>query len=121
VGLSRWGVNVHIFQLQHLRKFCREHDLDEHLIDNTLTYSECKKFLESQVPNFDQETRLDEWEAQEEWYLENHFLLYYISCVLEGSTRSSVVGPKDIGAPAFSLRFMKPLSPFTLSVYARNR
>ena len=118
---SVWGaVKLHVFQLRHLVRFCKKHGLDLYEIDGSLTYHENKKHLESLVPNFDQETRLDEWATQEEWYMENHFLLYYISCILEGSTKSSTVGAKDTSKPAFSLRLMKPLSPFSLSAYVKR-
>jgi hypothetical protein len=34
-----------------LKKFCAQHELDNQLIDSTLTYWENKEFLETQVPS----------------------------------------------------------------------
>jgi len=89
--------------MRHLLNFCRKHELDSHLIDNTLTYSENKEYLESLVPDFDPESRMDEWKAAEEQYLAEHALSYYLACMLEGKTKSKDVG-EPITKPRFSLR-----------------
>lgn len=96
-------------QLRQLRILCQKHGLDEHLIDRTLTYSENKDYLKSQVPDFNPEHRLDEWDAAEEEYLTNHFLWYYLFCTKEGTNKSAEVGKVQESEPRFSLRQMKPV------------
>jgi hypothetical protein len=89
--------------------YCWKHGLDEHLIDRTLTYSENKAYLKSQVPDFNPEHRLDEWDAAEEEYLANHFLWHYLICVKEGANKSAEVGEVPESKPRFSLREMRPI------------
>jgi hypothetical protein len=89
-------------QMRHLLKFCQKHELDPHLIDNVLTYSENKDYLKSIVPDFNPENRLDEWKSQEECYMKHHFLLFYISCINEGATKSEETG-EPIQSNHFSL------------------
>jgi hypothetical protein len=94
-------------QVRQLKIFCRKHGLDEHLIDSTLTYSENKDYLKSQVPDFNPESRLAEWDSAEEEYFANHFLMYYILCMKDGSNKSKEVGPVPQSTPEFSLRTMQ--------------
>jgi len=89
--------------MRHLLKFCQKHELDPHLIDSTLTYSENKEYLESLVPDFDPESNMDQWKAAEEQYLAEHALSYYLACMLGGKTKSKDVG-EPISKPQFSLR-----------------
>jgi len=89
--------------MRHLLNFCRKHELDTHLIDNTLTYSENKEYLKSLVPDFDPESRMTEWEAAEEQYLAEHALSHYLACMLEGKTKSKDVG-EVVSERPFSLR-----------------
>lgn len=79
---------MNALQLWHLRRFCEQHGLDYQLIDLTLTYSENKKYLASQVADFNRENQLDEWKSQEEYHMKHHFLTYYINCAREGATKS---------------------------------
>jgi len=92
-------------QLRHLLNFCRKHELDPHLIDKTLTYSENKDYLKSLVPDFDPESRMDEWKSMEEQYMADHALSHYLACMLEGRTKSKDVG-KVVSKHRFSLRDM---------------
>jgi len=86
-------------QLWRLRRFCEKHGLDYQLIDNSLTYDENLKYLSSLVPG---RNHSKEWESQLEWYQKEHFLTFYISCILDGETKSKEVGePISIG---FSLK-----------------
>lgn len=92
-------------EMYHLVKFCRKHELDVQLIDNTLTYSENKKYLVSQIPNFNPSDKLKAWEAAKDQYFETHFLYAYIGYILEGKTKlvpSS--NPSRPMEPHFSLR-----------------
>jgi hypothetical protein len=91
---------VKALEWRHLRRFCKEHGLDEMEIDSTLTYWENKKHLESLVADFGQEDRLDEWRSQQDWYLENHALTNYIMHAREGETVS-----KEMGRPPTEFRF----------------
>jgi len=114
------GVNkINHLQMYHLLRFCQQHELDPHLIDKALTYSENKDYLDSLVPNFDPENRLNEWEQTEEWYMENFFLEHYISCIRDGSIVSEDTGHVDASKPLFSLRLMKHVS-FSLSAFAQE-
>ena len=98
---------MHNLQLRSLKNFCRKWDLDTHLIDNTLTFSENKTILMSQVHTFDLESRMEEWATkQEEYdhYVREHFLSFYVTYVRDGTTKSAIVGEPDTSAPQFSLR-----------------
>jgi hypothetical protein len=83
---------MNALELWRLRKFCEQHELDYQLVDLTLTYSENKKYLASQVADFNPENRLDEWKSQEEYYMKHHFLMFYINCMREGATKSEETG-----------------------------
>jgi len=89
--------------MRHLLNFCRKYELDPYEIDNTLTYAENKKHLESLVPDFDPESNMDQWKAAEEQYLAEHALSHYLACMLEGKTKSKDIG-EPISKPRFSLR-----------------
>jgi len=65
-------------QLWRLKAICKQHELDYHLIDYSLTYAENKKYLMSLVFN-KEEDLVQEGESQEEWYMKEHFLTYYVS------------------------------------------
>jgi hypothetical protein len=91
-------------QMRHLLKFCRKHELDPHQIDKTLTYSENKKYLKSLVPDFNPESKMDQWKAAEEQYMAEHALSHYLACMLEGKTKSKDVG--EVSERRFSLRDM---------------
>jgi len=93
-------VRLKALQLWHLKRFCRKYGLDYQLIDLSLTYHENKSYLESLVPQ-DVEDLLWEGESQQEWFMKNHFLSYYVGCILDGKTRSKEVGKPRIG---FSLK-----------------
>jgi len=54
----------------------------------------------------DWEDRLAEWESQMEWYLENHFLEYYIACRDAGWTVSEDIGEASSEPQMFSLKAM---------------
>jgi hypothetical protein len=109
-------------QLRQLKIFCRKHELDGHLIDDTLTYSENKDYLKSQIPDFNPESRLDEWDSAEEEYLSNHFLWYYMFCMKDGSNKSEEVGSVPQSTQEFSLRNMKSIQPqkFTLKTLLQS-
>lgn len=102
-------------QLWHLRRFCDKHELDYQFIDLTLTYSENKKYLAS-LTEFNIESPV--WESQEEYYMEHHFLTYYVSCINEGATKSEETG-KPIQPSRFSLSDWIKNSHF-LGVTLRN-
>jgi hypothetical protein len=91
--------------------FCRKHGLDTYLIDSKLTYAENKAYLRSQITDFSarleerwSEDDIKEWDSAEEDYFANHFLMYYVLCIRDGSTKSTIVGGSDTSAPQFSLR-----------------
>lgn len=69
---------MHIFQRLALEKICRQHNLDTQLIDNTLNYSENKKYLVSLIPKDDKDLAPLSI-SLEEWYMKEHFLSYYLS------------------------------------------
>jgi hypothetical protein len=89
--------------MRHLLNFCRKHELDPHLIDKTLTYAENRDYLKSLVPDFDPESKMDEWESAEEQYMAEHALSYYLACMLEGKTKSKDIG-EVVSERRFSLR-----------------
>lgn len=96
-------------QMRHLLKFCQQHELDPHLIDNTLTYSENKNYLKSLVPDFNPKSKMDQWKSMEEQYLDEHALSHYLACMIEGKTKSEYVGEVSgevSGEPQFSLKGM---------------
>jgi hypothetical protein len=101
---------MHPFQKKKLREYCRRYSLDTHLIDSKLTYAENKDYLRSQITDFSDRLserwsdRQEEWDSAEEDYFCNHFLMYYVLCIRDGSTRSAIVGESDTSAPQFSLR-----------------
>jgi hypothetical protein len=102
---------MHPFQKKKLREYCRRYSLDTHLIDSKLTYAENKAYLRSQITDFGarleerwSEDEIKEWDSAEEDYFCNHFLMYYVLCIRDGSTRSAIVGESDTSAPQFSLR-----------------
>jgi len=57
----------------------------------------------SLVPDFDPESRMDEWKAAEEQYLAEHALSHYLACMLGGRTKSKDVG-EVVSQRRFSLR-----------------
>lgn len=82
-------------QLWHLHKFCDKHGLDYYLIDNTLNYSENKKFLSSLITDF--QVDLDEAASQDEEYMKHHCLSHYIACAIQGETKSEERAPVQVG------------------------
>jgi len=94
---------INNLQIRHLLKFCRKHDLDPHLIDDTLTYSENREYLKSLVPDFDPESDMDYWKSAEEQFLADHALTHYLACMLEGKTKSKDIG-EVVSERRFSLR-----------------
>lgn len=90
-------------QLWQLKQFCKKHELDFQLIDNEISYSENKDYLDSLVPK-----RLEdlaaECKAQETEYMAEHFLSHYIMCGLEGKTVSKEVGEPIASRGEFSLK-----------------
>jgi hypothetical protein len=102
-------------QVRQLKIFCKKHELDTALIDSTLTYSENKDYLRSQITDFGDRlaerwsARQEEWDSAEEDYFVNHFLMYYLFCVKDGSNKSQDVGPVLQTTPEFSLRNMQPI------------
>ena len=94
-------------ELYHLKRFCDKYELDYQEIDDTLTYWENKDHLKSLV-FLNVEDQLKEWgpfleesRSQEEWYMKEHILSYYIICSRYGETKSEEVGPPM--KPRFSL------------------
>jgi len=79
-------------QLWRLKALCKKHELDYHLVDYSLTYAENKKYLMSLVFK-EEEDVVQEGESQEEWYMKEHFLTYYVGCIQEGKTVSKEMGP----------------------------
>jgi hypothetical protein len=63
-----------------------------------------KEYLMSLVPNSDPGRRLDEWQAAEEQFMQEHPLISYLACMQEGRTRSEELGQVSIGKPQFSLK-----------------
>jgi len=102
-----------------LKKFCDKYEIDYQEIDNTLTYWENKEHLESLAIPADYgsltpdvsgwEASLAAWEAQMEWYLDHHFLEYYIACRDAGWTVSKEVGEVSSEPQIFSLKAMAPI------------
>lgn len=99
-----------------LKRFCDKHELDPQEIDDTLTYQENKEQLKSLLPYVDPGSNdwrgVDLWRAEEEValcraeeqrYRSEHFLHYYIMCVLAGETVSEDVGPVPVKSTGFSL------------------
>ena len=90
------------------------------MIDSTLTYSENKQYLESQRTDlksvselFDSlsaDPRLDAWDSAEEEYFQNHFLMYYVLAIRDGSTKSSEVGEVRDTEQRFSLKQMAAIN-----------
>ena len=72
-------------ELWTLRKYCRAHELDVHLIDSTLTYSENKKFLKTLETDFSIEERAAR--SFMEQYLAEHPLSDYVMAKLQGQTK----------------------------------
>jgi len=102
-------------ELWLLKKFCDKYEIDYQEIDNTLTYWENKEHLESLViPSYDSlkadvsgwDDSLAAWESQMEWYLDHHFLEYYIACRDAGWTVSEDVGEVSSEPQMFSLKAM---------------
>lgn len=104
-------------QLWQLKQFCEKNGLDFQLIDNELTYSENKDYLDSLVPK-QLEDRVAECIAQETEYMAEHFLSHYIMCGLEGKTVSKDVGESIVSNGEFSLKQF--ISPF-FSVWGAER
>lgn len=111
---------VNNLQVRQLKNFCRKHRLDTHLIDGTLTYAENKQYLESQRTDlksvnelFDSlsaDPRLDAWASAEEEYFQNHFLMYYVLAIRDGSTKSSEIGEVRDTEQRFSLKQMAAIN-----------
>lgn len=75
----------------HLRRFCEKHELDTHHIDSEISYWENKNHLKSLVPASEEETyRI--WTSQEDRYMKENFLSFYVGCILSGQTRSEQTG-----------------------------
>lgn len=100
-------------QVRQLKIFCKKHGLDTYLIDSTLTYGENKDYLRSQITDFGDRlaerwsARQEEWDSAEEEYLSDHFLMYYLLCMKDGSNKSIETGPIPQRTPEFSLRNMQ--------------
>lgn len=93
-------------QKHHLLRFCKKWGLDTHLVDSTLTYSENKTILMSQVHTFDLEAHRAEFRAyleQYDAYVKEHFLEYYVYATRRGETKSTDVGEPIETAGEFSL------------------
>lgn len=100
-------------ELWLLKRLCDKYGLDYQEIDSTLTYYENKEHLESLIfpPDYGSltvdksgwERSLDKWEAHQEWFLQTHFLYYYIACIEAGWTISKEVGAPLPHFPHFSL------------------
>ena len=104
-------------ELWLLKQFCDRYGLDYQEIDQTLTYWENKEHLQKlHIPRkeygplaADQgglsgwRYKENAWESQREWYLETHFLTYYVSCIAVGWTISEEVGAPIPHYPRFSL------------------
>lgn len=109
------GVTMNNLQLRQLKMFCKKHGLDTYLIDSTLTYSENKDYLRSQITDFSDRLaerwsgRQEEWDSAEEDYFANHFLMYYYLCIKDGSNKSKDVGPIPQRTPEFSLGNMQDI------------
>jgi hypothetical protein len=62
-------------QRWRLIKYCEEHELDTHLIDDEISYSENMTYLRTLVPEErDADKRMDEWEAKIAQQLTEHIL-----------------------------------------------
>jgi len=85
-------------QLWLLKHFCDAHGLDPQEIDNTLTYSENKKHLQSLVTDRDMSA---EWASEQERYNKEHALSDYVMAILDGTNTSKETGPPL--QPRFSL------------------
>lgn len=85
-----------------LKEFCRKHELDTHLVDSSISYSENKNYLESLIPDFSPERHLKQWEVAEEQYMKEHFAWYYMSCVKERGTTSPNADKISIAKTSFS-------------------
>lgn len=83
-------MSLHNLELWRLKRFCDVHRLDPHELDNTLTYSENKKHLESLVTDRD---RSAEWASEQERYEKEHALSHYVGAILDGSNISDETGP----------------------------
>lgn len=83
----------------HLKRLCEKHGLDYQEIDSSLTYWENKEHLKTLVIEGEEEGTGD---SMLEWWMQEHFLTYYVGCVQEGLTVS-----EETGAPIqtrFSLK-----------------
>lgn len=90
-------------ELWRLKQLCKERSLDVQEIDDSLTYWENKKHLLSLA-----HSENGDWDSEQEWYDSEHFLTYYVTCILEGSTKS-----EEVGAPL--------QSRFSLATYIKQR
>lgn len=94
-------------ELWHLKRICDKNGLDYQEIDNTLTYSENLQHLRSLFETKIEE-RMKEWRSEEERYMKEHALSYYIMCARNDETTSEETGP--------------PLEPrFSLAAYIQSQ
>lgn len=93
---------MNTLQRWRLVKYCEEHELDTHLIDDEITYSENMHYLRTLVPEeLEADNRMDEWEAKIAQQLTEHILEEAIIDLKLGK------GPKPGKAPkayVFSLK-----------------
>jgi hypothetical protein len=87
-------------ELWSIKKYCRAHELDVHLIDSTLTYSENMKFLKTLETDFSIEERAAR--SFMEQYLAEHALSDYVMAKLHGETKLQLENP--IVSTTFSLK-----------------
>lgn len=90
-----------------LLQYCDKYELDYQEVDDTLTYWENKKHLQSLVRMLRKSGdtfELARMTSLQEQYMTEHPLHYYLSCQTAGTTRPRDIG-KPIGTPGlFSLK-----------------
>jgi len=94
---------LNALELATLKRYCDKYGLDYYEIDNTLTYWENKKHLQSLVRMMGRSLdtfELARWESLQEQYMTEHFLSYYVACAMAGETKSS-----EMGSPPEESRF----------------
>lgn len=96
---------MNALQKWRLERFCREHEIDTHEIDDELSYSENMNHLNTLVPEFmNVDDRMGDWYAALEQHLDLHLLEEIIMALRLGKGPK----PEDYGQlpdpERFSLR-----------------